>query len=43
MGLNVQLTQGAEAVYDSAKSEYLLQLNATQAIINALNVAADLS
>jgi hypothetical protein len=37
--LNAQLTCDAKAIFDSAKMEYLSQLNITQAIINALNVA----
>lgn len=39
VGLNAQLTRDAETIYDAGKMEYLSQLNVTQAIINALNVA----
>ena len=39
VGLNAQLTRDAETIYDANKMEYLSQLNVTQAIINALNVA----
>ena len=39
VGLNAQLTRDAETIFDSAKMDYLSQLNVTQAIINALNVA----
>ena len=39
VGLNAQLTRDAEAIYDASKMEYLSQLNVTQAIINALNIA----
>ena len=39
VGLNAQLTHDAETIYDAGKMEYLSQLNVTQAIINALNVA----
>ena len=39
IGLNAQLTHNTETNYDANKMEYLSQLNVTQAIINALNVA----
>lgn len=39
VGLNAQLTRDAEAIYDASKMEYLSQINVTQAIINALNIA----
>jgi hypothetical protein len=39
VGLNAQLTRDAEAIYNASKMEYLSQLNVTQAIINALNIA----
>ena len=39
IGLNAQLTRDAEAIYNVSKMEYLSQINMTQAIINALNIA----
>jgi hypothetical protein len=39
VGLSAQLTRDAKAIYDASKMEYLFQLNVTQAIINALNIA----
>ena len=39
VGLTAQLTRDAETIYNAAKMEYLSQLNVTQAIINALNIA----
>ncbi len=39
VGLNAQHTRNAKAIYDALKMEYLSQLNVTQAIINALNIA----